>query len=49
MGFKRSDSIAMSRTAGIAGFLSPIHIGLHKSKSKNKNLAHNGSIDDISD
>lgn len=49
LGFKKSDSIAMSRTTGIAGFLSPIHVGLHKSKSKNKNLANRGSIDDISD
>jgi hypothetical protein len=39
----------MSRTTGIAGFLSPIHVGLNKSKSRNRNFAHNGSIDDLSD
>lgn len=37
----------MSRTEGIAGFLSPIHVGLHKANIKGKRKP--GSIDDISD
>lgn len=39
----------MSRTTGIAGFLSPIHVALHKGKHKNNNNYAQGSIDDLSD
>jgi hypothetical protein len=39
----------MSRTDGVAGFLSPIHVGLPKGKKKGNNLFNVGSIDDISD
>lgn len=39
----------MSRTDGVAGFLSPIQIGLSKGKKKGNNLFNVGSIDDISD
>lgn len=49
LGFKKSDSVAMSRTTGIAGFLSPIHVGLHKGKNRNNKNYAQGSIDDLSD
>lgn len=52
MGFKKQNNIlsSMSRTDGVAGFLSPIHVGLPNGKKKGKNLFNiGGSIDDISD
>jgi hypothetical protein len=39
---------SMSRTDGIAGFLSPIHVGLQRGKKKG-NRMNIASIDDISD
>ena len=38
----------MSRTDGVAGFLSPIHVSLAKGKGKGRRV-QGGSIDDISD
>ena len=50
MGFKKLNAInSMSRTDGVAGFLSPIHVGLPRGKKKGNNLFNVGSIDDISD
>ena len=37
----------MSRTDGVAGFLSPIHVSL--AKGRGKKGMRGGSIDDISD
>lgn len=36
----------MSRTDGVAGFLSPIHVSLAKGKNRNKGMRN---IDDLSD
>ena len=39
----------MSRTSGVEGFLSPIHVSLAKGKGKGGRGMPGGSIDDISD
>ena len=41
------DNNTMSRTDGVAGFLSPIHVSLAKGKGKKR--VQGGSIDDITD
>ena len=48
LGFKKMDNNTMSRTDGVAGFLSPIHVSLARGKGKGKRMP-GGSIDDISD
>jgi hypothetical protein len=45
LGFKKMDS-NMSRTDGVAGFLSPIHVTLAKGRGK---VGQRGSLDDLSD
>ena len=46
LGFKKLEN-NMSRTDGVAGFLSPIHVSL--AKGRGKKVMRGGSIDDISD